>query len=328
MPLSADDLQVVADMKQREFAQKKRRRAASAMHHERNRYRALLVFIVTVVAALVAAVAWAAVQGALTGPPAELWRRTWPALLIGAVIGWLLAELWLRSSAGQRNLARKSARLNEKYSGDLHAGRRWQQFFYKGEEISALIPRLLYTLESQAAAYDSLDAVIDSVRAARLENPRFRARGQEIFNSLAAATDLVLLSTSDESGRPSSRYMRFVSTSRPGVWYVTSAPEAPKIHEFDRGKAALVTVPTESGATISSNRVRLRRADKSFAEVADLYRAQVPRYLDGMTEEDQQREVVYELVIESARVSSWEYNEVVLFESNQVAAGPDSPALA
>jgi hypothetical protein len=62
--------------------------------------------------------------------------------------------------------------------------------------------------------------------------------------------------------------------------------------------------------------VRLRRAGKSFLDVAELYRAQVPRYLDGMTDEDQAAEVVYELVIESARVSSWEYNEPVVFEAN------------
>ncbi|WP_344791579.1 hypothetical protein [Gryllotalpicola daejeonensis] len=318
---------MIDDMKQREFTQKKRRRAVSAMHHERTRYRATLTTVITVVIALIVGIAYTAFRRFLTAPLPELWQRDWPALLIGAVIGWLLAELWLRSWAGRRVLARKDARLNQKYSGDLHAGRRWQQFFYKGEEISALIPRVLYTLESQPDP-ESLDAVIDSVRTTRYENPRFRARGLEIFNSLVDATDLVLLSTCDDAGRPSSRFMRFVTTSRPGVWYVTSAPEAPKIREFDRGVAALITVPTESGATISSNRVRLRRADKGFPEVAELYRAQVPRYLDGMTPEDQSREVVYELTIESARVSSWEYNEVVLFESNQVPAEPESRALA
>ncbi|WP_390230153.1 hypothetical protein [Gryllotalpicola reticulitermitis] len=304
-------------MKQREFAQKKRLRAASSMYHERRRYRGLLVTVVTIMIAVIVAIVYGLARHVLPSPWPQLWARTWPALVIGAIIGWLAASLWVRSAGGRRALAANDRRLNEKYSGDLHAGRRWQQFFYNGEEISTLIPRILYALERDVAP-ESLDAVIASVRATRYENPRFRARGREIFNSLTAATDLLLLSTSDERGQPSSRFMRFVTTDRPGVWYVTSAPDAPKIHEFDRGCAALLTVPTDSGATISSNRVRLRRSDKAFPDVADLYRAQVPRYLDGMTPADQACEVVYELTIESACVSSWEYNEVVQFENNQL----------
>jgi hypothetical protein len=322
MPLSAEDLRIVQDMKQREFAQKKRRRAANAMFHEARRRRALLLAIWTIAGAAVVAAAAAWLQGSFNDALPALWRETWPVLLIGAVLGWLAGSVWLRSPAGARLLDAHRQRLLTTYSGDLHAGRRWQQFFYKGEEISALIPLILYTLESTGggrggdADAASLDDVIAQVRATRVENPRFRARGLEIFNSLAAATDLVLLSTTDENGRPSSRYMRFVRSERPGVWYVTSAPEAPKIPEFDLGRASLVTIPDELGATISSNRVRLRRAGKSFLDVAELYRAQVPRYLDGMTDEDQAAEVVYELVIESARVSSWEYNEPVVFEAN------------
>ncbi|GAA4191993.1 hypothetical protein GCM10022288_23620 [Gryllotalpicola kribbensis] len=317
MALSPDDLRVIDDMKQREFTQKKRRRAVSAMHRERTRFRALLSTLITVVVAVVVGLGYAAVRGLFGAPLVEFWDNDWLALVIGAVIGWLLGELWFRSASGRRVLTGKDARLNQKYSGDLHAGRRWQQFFYRGEEISALIPRALYTLESHPNEYESLDAVLAEVRATRYENPRFRARGQELFNSLTDATDLVILSTVDEFGRPSSRFMRFVTTERPGVWYVTSAPEAPKIPEFDRGQAALLTVPTENGATISSNRVHVRRASKGFAEIADFYRAQVPRYLDGMTSEDQAREIVYEVIIESARVSSWEYNEPVLFENNR-----------
>jgi hypothetical protein len=133
MAVSPEDLRVIDDMKQREFAQKKRRRAASAMNHERRRYRALVVTVVTIIAALVVGLAWALLKHALSAPFGELWHRVWPALLVGAVIGWLLAELWFGSAMGKRYLARKDARLNEKYSGDLHAGRRWQQFFYKGE---------------------------------------------------------------------------------------------------------------------------------------------------------------------------------------------------
>ena len=74
-----------------------------------------------------------------------------------------------------------------------------------------------------------------------------------------------------------------------------------------------MTPPTESGATIGSNRVQIRRAPIRFPEVADLYRAQVPGYVDRLTEDEQQREQVYELTLQSARVDTWLEREVVEF---------------
>ena len=74
-----------------------------------------------------------------------------------------------------------------------------------------------------------------------------------------------------------------------------------------------MTPPTESGATISSNRVQIRRAGSSVSRVVELYRAQVPGYTDGMTEDEQQRELVYELTLQSARVDTWLEHDVVTF---------------
>ena len=108
--------------------------------------------------------------------------------------------------------------------------------------------------------------------------------------------------------------MRYVRSERPGLWYVTSAPDTPKVHEFDRGTIALITAPTDSGATISSNQVTVQRADKTFLDVAPLYREQVPRYLDGMSEDDQACEVVYEVRIHSAKVDSWVDHDLVVFD--------------
>jgi pyridoxine/pyridoxamine 5'-phosphate oxidase len=130
---------------------------------------------------------------------------------------------------------------------------------------------------------------------------------------VVAQTNLLVVSSVDESGRPSSRVMRFVTTDRPGVWYVTTAPDSPKVHEFDRGRVALITAPTPSGATINSNRVRVRRAEKRFADIADLYHAQVPGYTEGMTDDEQERELVYELTMLSAKVETWLEREVVVF---------------
>lgn len=95
------------------------------------------------------------------------------------------------------------------------------------------------------------------------------------------------------------------------MWYVTTAPESPKVREFDRGRVAVLTVPTGSGATISSNRVSIRRSGLAFRDVADLYRAQVPGFVDGMTDDEQERELVYELRLSSAKVESWLEQDVV-----------------
>jgi hypothetical protein len=115
--------------------------------------------------------------------------------------------------------------------------------------------------------------------------------------------------------------MRFVKSDRPGVWYVTTAPTGLKVHEFDRGLVAMLTAPTASGATISSNRVRIQRAPVAFPAVADLYRSQVPGYVDGMTEDEQDRELVYELAMQSAKVDDWLEHEVVGFHDDERTQG-------
>jgi hypothetical protein len=63
-------------------------------------------------------------------------------------------------------------------------------------------------------------------------------------------------------------------------------------------------------------RARLRRpqpAGTTFAGVADLYRTQVPGYVDGMTDAEQERELVYELTLQSAKVETWLERDVVVF---------------
>jgi len=224
----------------------------------------------------------------------------------------LFGQLLWETRHGRRLLANEEKRLRRRYSGDLHAGRRWLPFYYRGEEISAYVPQILYFIESEQRC-DSVDAALALARENGRDSATFAARALERFVAVAVETNLVILSSTDETGRPSSRVMRFVKTDRPGVWYVTMAPEGPKVHELDLGRVALVTPPTDSGATISSNRIQIERADVTFAAIAELYRDQVPGYADGMTEEQQARELVYRLVLHSARVDTWLDNEVVEF---------------
>jgi hypothetical protein len=313
MPLSTMDRQLLDSMRQRELNLKKRQRAASAIHHELGRYRRVLrVGTALILATGVAAVCLVTGTAYLDG--SELWKETLIVFATAALFGWLLAAGTLHTEVGRVLLARKEARLYEKYNGELNAGRRWQQFYYRGEDISAYVGQILYFVESEQR-FDSVDEALAFVKEHGRENPFFKARGRELFDRVAAQTNLLVLSSTDEDGAPSSRFMRFVRSDRPGVWYVTTAPDAPKVHELEQPFLALVTAPTASGATISSNRVRVRRADVGFPAIAGLYRAQAPRYLDGMTEEDQRRELVYELTLESAKVSDWVEQELVEFDA-------------
>ncbi|MGV0797414.1 hypothetical protein ABQF26_10640 [Mycolicibacterium elephantis] len=313
MPLPTKDQQLIESMKQREFNLKKRQRAATAIFHETRRYRMLLVAGSAVgVGAVMTAVCIGV--GSTLRYVTDPWRMALVIFVVGAVFGALAGAGWLRTPVGKRLLANKERRLNQKYSGDLHAGRRWLQFYYRGEDISVYIGQILYVIESEQR-FESVDDALAFVKAHRRENPRFRERGLELFNAVAAQTNLVVISSTAGTGNVSSRFMRFVTTDRPGLWYVTTSPDSPKVQEFDLERVALITSPTESGATISSNRVRVRRSDQPFVAVAELYHSQSPGYLDGMTEEDQRRELVYELTLESAKVDTWVDHELVVFDA-------------
>lgn len=312
MTLPAEDQRLVAEMQEREFNIKKRRRAANAIYYEARRFRRTLTTLAALACVCVVVVVF--IVNAATPHDLLAWIRTEVLLIvIGALLGTLLGQGFMRTGPGRRLLGRKQARLNRKYSGDLHAGRRWMQFFYENEDISHYVPQILYLLESEHR-FDSVRAALEFAKQHDHENTQAQAHALKQFTAVAARTNLVVVSSVDAHGRPSSRVMRFVKTDRPGVWYITTAPQAPKVPEFDAGNVAVMTVPTEDGAAISSNRVHIRRADKTFMDVADLYRAQAPGYLDGMTEEDQRLELVYELTLRTAKVDSWVSHDLVSLE--------------
>lgn len=321
MSLSPEDQRVLANMREREFTIKKRKRAANSIFYESRRYRRVLVALVALVCA--AAVAGVFVDSGLSHHD---WLDQWgPKVLliaVGAVIGTVLAQGGLRTRPGRWLLARETVRLNSKYSGDLHAGRRWTQFFYENEDISHYVPEILYVLDSEHR-FDSVRAALDFAKEHAHANAGAQAHALHQFNAVASRTNLMIVSSVDLRGRPSVRAMRFVTTERPGVWYVTSAPNAPKVPEFDAGQVALITVPTEAGEAISSNRVTIRRAGKTLMDIAHLYREQAPRYLDGMTEEDQRLEVVYELTLHSAKVDSWVSHDVIFLDELNSAPAVD-----
>lgn len=321
MALSAEDERLIESMRQRELNMKKRQRASNAIFHESRRQRRVLVALVALVVGGVVTAIFVSVEITHFS-----WRPEWrPAILfaaIGAGIGVLLGEGLLRTRPGRRLLTKERGRLNRKYSGDLRVGGRWMLFYYQGENISYYVPQILYVIDSEHR-FDSVREALDFVKQSRQENTQAAAYGLQQFNAVAAQTNIVALSSVTANGQPLSRLLVFVKSDRPGVWYVTTAPDGVNNPGIDGGMVALSTPPTQDGATITSNHVRIRRLEMAFMDVAELYRAQAPGYLDGMTEEDQRLEVVYELTLESAEVYTWASHDLVsLRELNQSAVIP------
>ncbi len=308
MPLTRRDQRVVDAMRQREHHLERRQRATARVQAELARFEQVLTFSVTTgVAVIVAGLLLGAVG---TTSPVRPWVLAAASIVFAVTLGLVVAHALLKGRWGRARVTGRQNRLRRKYSGDLHSGRRWLQFHYRDQEISAYVPQVLSALE--AGPHDSVDEALASARAAArdTDSPGER-RALALFAEVADQTNTVVVSTADDNGHPSSRVMRFVTTDSPGVWFLTTAPHGPKVRELDRGRVAVVTIPTSSGATISSNCVHVARADVPLAAIADLYEAQVPGYLDGLTEDEQWSEIVYELTLHSAKVDTWDERAVV-----------------
>jgi len=310
MPLSPADRALVEDMKQRELHVKRRQRAADAILYRQRRFRLVCGVVGAVVLALVVLAVLQAVVGKLPEHSNVPLARAL-TLALGAALGAYVVEHLLRTSWGRRLLAWNEGRLRRRYSADLHAGRRWLPFYYEGEDIAAYVGQILYFVDEEQR-FDSVRAALEFARQNRRESTRFAARARAKFDDVAALTNVLVVASTDAAGRPSSRVMRFVKSGRPGVWYMTTAPDGPKVPELDLGRVALVAV-TPTGSTIGSNLVRIRRAPLAFSDVLPLYDAQVPGYADGMTDDELQHELVYELTLESATVETWLDREVAVF---------------
>jgi hypothetical protein len=318
MPPTPEDAELLDSMRQRELHVKRRQRTADLILFQVRRYRASLVVLASVTCALLVTIIFQAVVSAATNRKGW-WLPTLVVVALGLALGENLGHRLLRTRRGRALLARREGRLRRKHSGELHAGRRWLPFYYRGEDISPFVAQILYLVESEHR-FDSVQEALDFARANRPARAAFDERTARRFDAVAAETKRVVVSSADESGEPSSRLMRFVTSERPGVWYVTTAPDSPKVHELDLGRIAILTAPTESGATISSNQVTVRRAPLGFRDVVDLYRAQVPGYIDGMTEEEQDRELVYEVSLRSARLETWLERDVLDFSDRESPA--------
>ena len=80
--------------------------------------------------------------------------------------------------------------------------------------------------------------------------------------------------------------------------------KAPKVSELDLGRAAIYTLPTSEGLRITSNRLKVYRTQYSFSDVAAAYQAQVPGYMESLSKAEKEREIIFAIELESARIDS------------------------
>lgn len=305
---------LLENMRQREIHLKRKQRAADIVLYKERRFRASLVTAGGVVMAGAAAIVLFFVL------KNSLDRVGWEPLAIVVIalcvlLGVAVTRGLLRTPPGKALVEHNEHKLRERYADELNSGQRWTQFYFNGEDIAPYVSQVLYLLESDRR-FTSVEEALAFAKASRRANPHFAERAQKRFELVAADTNLLVLSTIDAAGRPASRLMRFVKTSTPGVWYFSTTPFGSKIHEFDGSGVAIVTVPTSYGSAITTNRVTIRRAPVSFADVAELFESQIPGYYEGMTDVEIDRELVYELTLNTARVDTWLDHEVVEFRDD------------
>jgi hypothetical protein len=311
MPLDPAEQALLDDMKQRELTIKRKKRATDAILYRERRFRAVFMGTGGVLVASIAAVVLFAILRRLI-ERSGWWLPGVLDIILCVFVGVQLGRLFLRSRLGRVLMAKRERALRKRYAEDLNSGRRWQQFYYKDEDIAPYVPQILYFLEADQR-FNSIDEALAFAKENRRANAHLSAQVGKEFERVANASNLLVISTINASGTPSSRLMRFVKSGRPGVWYISTPPDGPKVREFDEGRVALVTFPTADGGSIDSNRVAITRAPFALDKVADLFEEQVPGYLDGVSEFDQQREVVYELTLRSARVETWMGHDQVDF---------------
>ena len=289
MPLDPAEQALLDDMKYRELTIKRKKRATDAILYRERRFRAGMLTVAAVFCAVLAALVLFEILRRV------LDRVGWwlPGVVVVALCAFIGVELGrdvLRSRFGRSLMAKRERALRKRYAQELNTGRRWLQFYYKGEDIAPYVPQVLYFLESDQR-FNTIDEALAFAKQNRPENTLLAAQAAKAFEKVANETNLLVISSVSSNGVPSSRLMRFVKSGRPGVWYVSTPAEGPKVREFDEGRVAIVTFPTDDGESLNSNRIDIRRAPFALDKIADLFEEQVPGYLDGVTEEEQQREL-------------------------------------
>ncbi|WP_270321134.1 hypothetical protein [Weissella confusa] len=311
--MTQTDAEIIEHMKLRELNMKHRQVTANKIFRMQKRVRQVTMLVLSLVSSV-------ALLALFLFSPLDVHDRLQYLpkvdVLIFFILLWVTAFIWNKlGNVGplKRFFQREASKIRRRYSGELHAGRRWIQFYYKGRDIGPLIPQILYYVDSEHE-FDSIDEAIVHIDKGVAKQ---QLAGIGKFQRYAKMTNRVIISSVQESGQPSSRLMRFVKVpDRPNVWLMASAPDTPKIAEMTNSKVAIFTPPTRDGATISSNNVSVVRADYHLDAVADLFRDQIHGFLDGMTEADLATEVIFEMTIHSAKLDTWTDHSLAVLDEN------------
>lgn len=203
-------------------------------------------------------------------------------------------------------------RIVKRYTEALSVSNRWLQFYYYQREISHIIPQILYYLEANPAL-ETIDDAIAYIDSQPVSSELYQNNLSE-FRKYVKQFNTMVLSTANELGQPASRQINFVTLDGiPNVWYFGTDPEAPKVSELDLGRAAIFTLPTSEELRITSNRLKVYRTQYRFSDIAEAYQKQVPGYVESLSKEEQEKEIIFAIELKSARIDSRFQNKGLTF---------------
>lgn len=203
-------------------------------------------------------------------------------------------------------------RIDKRYTEVLSVSNRWLQFYYYQREISHIIPQILYYLEANPTL-ETIDDAIAYIDSQPVSSELYQNNLSE-FRKYVKQFNTMVLSTANELGQPSSRQINFVTLDGiPNVWYFGTDPEAPKVSELDLGRAAIFTLPTSEELRITSNRLKVYRTQYRFSDIAEAYQKQVPGYVESLSKEEQEKEIIFAIELKSARIDSRFQNKGLTF---------------
>ncbi|EHE86542.1 hypothetical protein CRL705_302 [Latilactobacillus curvatus CRL 705] len=203
-------------------------------------------------------------------------------------------------------------RIVKRYTEALSVSNRWLQFYYYQREISHIIPQILYYLEANPAL-ETIDDAIAYIDSQPVSSELYQNNLNE-FRKYVKQFNTMVLSTVNNLGQPASRQINFVTLDGiPNVWYFGTDPEAPKVSELDLGRAAIFTLSTSEELRITSNRLKVYRTQYRFSDVAEAYQKQVPGYVESLSKEEQEKEIIFAIELKSARIDSRFQNKGLTF---------------
>jgi len=203
-------------------------------------------------------------------------------------------------------------RIVKRYTEALSVSNRWLQFYYYQREISHIIPQILYYLEANPAL-ETIDDAIAYIDSQPVSSELYQNNLSE-FRKYVKQFNTMVLSTANNLGQPASRQINFVTLDGiPNVWYFGTDPEASKVSELDLGRAAIFTLPTSEELRITSNRLKVYRTQYRFSDIAEAYQKQVPGYVESLSKEEQEKEIIFAIELKSARIDSRFQNKGLTF---------------